>query len=437
MMAQESQSGLHLPVQVSTNVLFSDRFDTRLPDSLANLRNAKRNALDGVGAGVRLLAAPTLKFNERWFAHATFQANTQPFFPYEAYHVDRPAARGRLLQAYLGYTVNSGGKTLSVKAGQMATAFGDFTRRYSDAANPLIGAPQPYGSYVLLRPDELPCANFDLQHQQQVHPNVSAYHCSPKESYRYGILPVTPYGVFGAELDVNWGRVDARVQLANSSPSNPKSIFAADQAPQWAGGWGVSLWRGLRVGMSYFRGPWLDGNARARMRPCCRWKRYCACGRGVDVQYSRGRLSVVGEWMKIHYRYPGFAHAPAVTFAYVEPKVILHPRVFAAARIGNQAHGGVAYRHDASATGTSGAPSGQGHPLIDAANDGSLANFQPNKLAAEIAVGVRPTRHTLFKVSQQWVRRSESFGPRDHVFAMQLVASLPDWWKSFDRPSQN
>lgn len=396
-----------------------------MPDWLSNLRNARRNSLDGVGAGVRLLASPTLKFNERWFAHATFQANTEPFFPYEAYHVDRPVARGRLLQGYLGYTVTGTGKSVTLKAGQLATVFGDFARRYSDMANPLIGAPQPYGNYVLLRPDELPCTNFDLQHQQQVHPNVSAYHCSPQESYKYGILPVSPYGVFGGEIDVNWGKVDARMQLANSSPSNPKSIFSRDQALQWAGGFGVSLWQGLRVGVSYFRGPWLEGNARSQMRACCRWKRYCGCGKGLDVQYSRGRLSLAGEWMRIHYRYPGYAHSPAVTFAYAEPKVILHPRVFAAARIGNQTHSAVRYVHS---------DNGETHQLIDREGDIGLANFQPNKMAAEIAIGVRPTRRTLLKVSQQWVRRSENFGPKDHVFALQLVTSLPDWWKSFDKP---
>lgn len=114
----------------------------------------------------------------------------------------------------------------------MISAFGDFSRRYSDTANPLIDMPQPYGSYLLLRPDELPCANYDLQHQQSVHPNISAYHCAPWESYSYGILPVSPYGVFGAEVDWNVGKWDARFQLANSSPSNPQTILSMDQTPQ-------------------------------------------------------------------------------------------------------------------------------------------------------------------------------------------------------------
>lgn len=415
-----------MPVQISVNGLFSDRFETRLPTSLARLSNAQQNSLGGVGGGVRLLASPTLKFNERWFAHATFQLNTQPFFAYEAYHVERPLARGRLIQGYLGYTRSARNQTLTVKAGQMITAFGDFSRRYSDTANPLIDMPQPYGSYLLLRPDELPCTNFDLQHQQAVHPNISAYHCAPWESYSYGILPVSPYGVFGAEVAWNVGKWDARFQVTNSSPSNPQSVLSRDQSPQWAAGLGFSGIPGLRVAASAFRGEWLSGKAREKVRACPRGEKVCRCrqssGQGVDVQYARGRFSWSGEWMRLEYGYPGFSRPPSVQYAYVETKVILTPRLYVASRIGGQRHGRV--MSDGS---------GHAHELIDPGADPSAQSFQPNKQAYEVAVGFRPTRHFLFKVGQQWVRRSENFGPKDHVFAIQMVTSLPDVWKGFSK----
>ncbi|BDC48796.1 hypothetical protein F183_A11120 [Bryobacterales bacterium F-183] len=402
----------------------TDRFATRLPTSLATLGSAQSNSLDTWGGGVRLLAAPTWKFNRHWLAHATFQANTQPFFPYEAYHVNRPLVRGRLLQGYLAYTTSGSNRSVTVKAGQIATAFGDFSRRYSDTDNPLIGAPQPYGSYLLVRPDELPCTNFDLQHQQTVHPNISAYHCAPWESYSYGVLPVTPYGVFGGEVDVNYRDLDARFQLTNSNPSNPKSVLASDQSLQWAGGAGYTFFHRLRVGVSAFMGNWLDGKAAKQVRECCRRKRYCACGKGIDVQYRSGRLAVTGEWMRLHYNYPGFIHSPSVTYAYAETKVNLHPRWYVAGRAGTQRHGHVLADVNAA---------GHEHALIDRTLDPSTPTFQPNKLAVEVGVGYRPTRRLLMKASQQWVRRAEAFGPKDHVFLLQLVATLPDVWKASSR----
>ena len=53
-------------------------------------------------------------------------------------------------------------------------------------------------------------------------------------------------------------RFDGRIQFANSSPANPRSIFANDQYGNWAGGGGFTIRQGLRVGVSGYRGPYLD-----------------------------------------------------------------------------------------------------------------------------------------------------------------------------------
>ena len=324
----------------------------------------------------------------------------------------------------MGYTKSGDKKSLTLKLGQLASAFGDFTRNYSDTSNALIDSPQPYGTYLLLRPDQLPCSNYDLQHQQGVHPNISAYHCTSLESYNYGILPVNPYGVFGGEANWNYGSWDARVQITNSSPSNPKSIFSADQALQWAAGAGYSFSNGLRMGFSSFDGPWLEGTARREAKKHPLKQNSCACGQGVDLRYSRGRYSVSGEWMQIQFQYPGFKTGPKVTYAYVESKVILTPRVYFAARIGRQGHNQV--RADDYSV-------NRIHTVVELANDPSEGTFQPNKQSFELVLGMRPTRHTLFKIGQQWVNRSPSLGPKDHMFLMQIVTSLPDLWLSFEK----
>lgn len=420
--AQEANSGLHLPVQVSANGLFTDRFATRLPVSLARLGEARVNSLDGAGGGMRILASPSVRFTERWFAHAAIQLNTEPFFPYEAYHVERRGVRARLVQGYIGYTRAGNGRSLTVKAGQIATAFGDFSRRYSDAANPLIDAPAPYGGYLLLRTNEVPCTNFDLQHQQRVHPNISAYHCAPWESYSYGIIPVTPYGVFGGEVNGNSGRLDFRLQLTNSSPSNPKNIWSANQSAQWAGGAGWSPGKGLRLGGSFFRGRWLDGPGLRDLKAAGVRNSFCACGIGIDAQYAWRRMSFAGEWMRLEYQYPGFSRQPRVRYAYLESKVNLSPRIYFAWRAGLQQHGRVMVGHTAA---------GHSHGVINAADDPSEPRFQPDKRTLELVAGFRASRHFLFKAGRLWVNRSQAFGPDDHVYAVQLVSILPGIWKDF------
>lgn len=123
--------------------------------------------------------------------------------------------------------------------------------------------------------------------------------------------------------------------------------------------------------------------------------------------------------MRLEYRYPGFPRPPRVQYAYVETKVTLTLRLYLASRIGGQWHGRV--------TADGG---GHAHAPADPALDPSLPRFQPNKNAFEVAVGFRPSRQFLFKVGQQWVRRTEHFGPKDHVSALQLVTSLPDAWRT-------
>ena len=103
-----------------------------------------------------------------------------------------------------------------MRAGVLPTAFGSFLLRYDDASNPLIDMPPQYGYYY---------------------------------------SAVTTAGLPGAQIDVTRSKVDARLQFANSSPANPRSLFARDQYGNWAGGAGYTLRQGLRVGVDAYRGP--------------------------------------------------------------------------------------------------------------------------------------------------------------------------------------
>ena len=381
----------------------TDRLKNTIPEWLATIDNPARADRDPIAAGGRFILAPTLKLGRHWYFHATIQGNTSPFFPYEAYHVRGYGARVRLLQGFGAYTTGGEQASVTVKAGKLPTAFGQFSTRYNDRDNPLIDAPLAYGSYLLLRPDSIPCSIVDIEHQQRIHPNVSAYHCNHVESYTYGILPVNPYGVFGAEVDLTWHRLDGRVQLANSSPSNPQKLSSSSQAAQWAAGLGVTAMPGLRVGASAFRGPWLQSTTQSQLNAAgFHWRQFDATGIGLDAQWARSRLALNGEYQQLRYSYPNFPTGPSVQYGYTEAKLTLHPRWFTATRVGFQRYGAV---HDQSRHGHS-------HSL-------------PTRMAYEFAVGFRPRPGHLLKAGYLWMPSLPRYGPRDDVFGFQWVADAP------------
>ena len=187
-----------------------------------------------------------------------------------------------------------GGTTLLMRAGELSTAFGSFMLRYDDAANPLINLPLQYGYYY---------------------------------------IAVSADSVAGVQADVTSGKWDARVQLANSSPANPRSPFQKDQYANWTGGGGYTILQGFRVGASIYHGPYLDrdypfffpGEANPNKLP--------ATGVGVDVQYARGHWNLQGEWQKFQMDYhviPTFRQRAG----YGEVKRVLNPRWYVAARVG-------------------------------------------------------------------------------------------------------
>lgn len=400
--AQEAQIGFEVPMTFTFGTTVTDRSKNTIPEWLATIDNPIRSNRGVAAAGARVLLAPTLKLGRHWYFHGTFQGNTSPFFYYEAYHVRGNGARVRMLQGFGAYTTGGETGSVTVKVGKLTTAFGQFATRYNDRDNALLDAPMAYGSYLLLRPDLIPCSNFDLEHQQRVHPNVSAYHCNHVETYTYGVLPVTPYGVFGAEVDVTWRRLDGRLQLANGSPSNPQKINSSSQAAQWAGGVGVTVVPGLRAGVSGFRGPWLESSTQSQLDRGLHWRQFNASGIGLDAQWARSRLAVSGEWQRLQYSYPNFQSGPSVQYGYGEGKWTLHPRWFAASRVGYQRHSVVTDESTA------------GH-----------SHFLPTRMAYEFAVGYRPRQGHLLKTGYLWMPSTQRYGPRDDVFGFQWVADVP------------
>jgi hypothetical protein len=333
--AQEAERGIDLRATVSAEPLVSNAL-TEDP------RDGSYSA-----AGVRVIAYPTLKFDSHWTVTGAWEGLTHPYF-YESFTTSGYGFKGYLLQASLNYTRISEKGSLMVRAGQMTSAFGSFLLRYDDADNPLAGMPLQYGYYSAISAE----------------------------------------GLAAAEVDATRGRFDGRLQFANSSPANPRSIFARDQYGNWAGGGGYTIRQGFRIGASAYRGPYLSrdfqyffpGEANPNTLP--------AHALGVDVQWAHGHWNTQGEWQQFVMPYtviPTFREQAG----YGEIKRALGPRWYAAARMG-----------------------------YSSANEGG------NTERFETDAGFRPGRNELLKMDYEYDHSGSSEYPSNHTLAIQFVATL-------------
>jgi hypothetical protein len=283
--AQEAEVGVSVPVTVSGQILQTDR---GLPDG---------SGRSSVTPGFRTVIYPSLKLGSHWFGYGAIQFNSTPYF-YEQvgdYRLQREV-RASVLQAYIGYSRIAKGKGITIKAGQLTSAFGSFALRYDDAQNWLIDLPVNYGYYY---------------------------------------QPVAVTGLPGAEVDVSLGKLDARVQLTNSAPANPRKLWQSDQYPVWTVGAGFTPRQELRIGFSAYRGPYLDRNHRFFFRGEAAPRELPATAAGIDVQFARGRWNVNGELQRFQFPYiaiPYFFN----TSGYAEAKFRAGPRWYLAGRAGRR-----------------------------------------------------------------------------------------------------
>jgi hypothetical protein len=184
------------------------------------------------------------------------------------------------------------------------------------------------------------------------------------------------------------GKLDARAQFVNSSPANRRSILDSGQYGNWAGGAGYTIRQGFRVGVSGYRGPYLDrqsayyfpGEADPRTLP--------ATALGVDVEWGRGAWNLNGEWQKFEMDYrkiPTFREHTG----YAEARYVLTPRWYLAVRAG--------YLQPAA---------------------------RPGRQSYEIAAGYRPNRLQLIKVGYELLHSPDGDGSSYHTLAVQLVTSF-------------
>ncbi|MEP7362229.1 MAG: hypothetical protein ABI972_03155 [Acidobacteriota bacterium] len=341
LLGQEASFGVAVPMTFSAQAIHTHRADPSGGDS-------------PFAGGLRAVFYPSVKLGEHWFGYSAIQVNRTPFLFEEASSPIRQT-EASVVQAYIGYSRVGKDRAITVKAGQLTSAFGSYPLRYDDSRNALIDVPLSYGEYY---------------------------------------VPVSLYGIPGAEIDVVYRGLDARVQFTNSSPTNPRKLWQSDQYGTWTAGAGYAIRQGLRVGASMYQGPYLDRNHRFFRPNEIRPKDLPALAYGIDVQAAKGRWTVSGELQRFQMSYvavPYFFNS----VAYAEAKYTLTPRWYVAAR------GGSRWR---------------------TSNLGRDDRW-------EAVAGFRPAPRHLIKFGYECVHWKFSPGTRDNIAAIQYVVQVqpPAW----------
>ena len=334
--AQEASSGFDVRATITGQAVAS------------NLLTAAPRSGSPIIAGSRALVYPTWKINDHWFVTGALQLATRPYF-YSQLSSTGYGAKGTVLQSTLNYARVSHKGSILVRAGEMSTAFGSFMLHYDDTDNALVDLPMGYGYYY---------------------------------------SPVSILGVAGAQIDATRGKWDARAQFANSSPANPRSLFAHDQYGNWAGGAGYTIRQGFHVGVSGYRGPYLDRDYPYFFPGEANPNTLKAHAIGFDINWAHGHTTALGEVQKFVMPYKAIPTFREST-GYGEVKQGLGPRWYVAFR------GGF-----------------------------SSANATGNTQTYEAAAGFRPDRLQLIKVGYEAKLYGSGDQEVDNRLAIQYITTL-------------
>jgi hypothetical protein len=197
-----------------------------------------------------------------------------------------------------------------------------------------------------------------------------------------------------------------KFQVTNGSPANPQGLDHAGQYIQWTAGAGYTIRQGFRIGMSGFRGPYLDRSLAPLLPAGTTLRDFPASAVGVDIQWARGRWSANGEWQRFHFDSPNFVVSPSMASTYGEVKTVINPRLFLAARAGWLSPGGVVDKKGI-----------------------STGKFAPSVASYELAAGWWLNRRQLLKTSYEWFNIEHRPGTRTNVLGVELVTTFHtlDW----------
>jgi hypothetical protein len=192
-----------------------------------------------------------------------------------------------LEQAFLRWT-NPGKARLVVEAGRIVTPVGDFAKRYLSTENPLIGIPSDYSV-----------------------------------SYPDGMA----FAAWAGHADFKVAMVDQPLYADWYAPE-PGNAFR----PMLGAGYTPIV--GLRFAGFATRGPYLGPDSEASLTPGTAWQDFEQSVYGAELQFSQGHFELHGQFARSGYEVPGLSDRARGKTYWLEPRYTFTPRLFAAARIG-------------------------------------------------------------------------------------------------------
>jgi len=269
------------PAPAQERWLFQGLLDAEYWNTVGGSRLLSRDDGDRAGAGrLRLWAAGDLAPGLQGYALGTVSGG-------DACTEDPCETDTALEQAWLRWTA-PGRARLMIEAGRILTPIGDFPRRYLSIDNPLVGIPS---DYTVDYPDGMAIAGWA-------------------------------------------GRADFKVAVVD------QPLYADWYAPEPGKafrpmlGAGVTPVVGLRFGAFATQGPYLGPEVDAALATGAAWQDYEQSVYGAEVQFSRGHFELHGQFARSAYDVPGFAARAYGKTCWIEPRYTFTPRLFAAARVG-------------------------------------------------------------------------------------------------------
>lgn len=138
---------------------------------------------------------------------------------------------------------------------------------------------------------------------------------------------------WGAKVVGTAGWFDYQAAWIDPSGSDPGyQLIEPDRAFRPALGAGVTPFTGLRFGLSWTQGPYLNDEIEHALPDGSQWRDYTQRVEGLDFQYSRGYLELSGQLLRTNYEVPYRDSAPDDSSYYLELKYTWTPRLYGAVR---------------------------------------------------------------------------------------------------------
>jgi Phosphate-selective porin O and P len=138
----------------------------------------------------------------------------------------------------------------------------------------------------------------------------------------------------GIQVAGSSGWLDYRAALVDLPPIDPEYLPSdPGSALRPDVGFGITPLTGLRLGVAYTKGPYLNNNVNADLPPGSGWKDYDQRVWGLEFQFSSGYAELNSELVFTRYDVPFQAERTDVMGYFVEFKYTLTPRFYCAFRL--------------------------------------------------------------------------------------------------------